>query len=150
MEKEVDEIQQGEITKMKADSFIERLRLKEYNSKNYLISTLRFSIIEKVLIKYLFQNCGSNRDFSLFPLSQKFAKDKSNEEKIYFTSFLDMFIEIFGPESPLYFYSQISKELLRIFSKEDLSKISFDDYILKLEFLGILRIIFIQELQFLK
>ena len=41
---------------MKIESFIERLRLKEYNSQNYLISTLRFSIIEKVLTKFLFQN----------------------------------------------------------------------------------------------
>ena len=135
MEKEEDEVLQREITKMKSESFIERLRLKEYNSKNYLISTLRFSIIEKLLTKYLFQNCGSNKDFSLLPLSQKFAKDKTNEDIKYFKGYLDMFIEIFGPESPLYFYNQLSKEILRIFSKDDLTKISFDDYILKLEFL---------------
>ena len=135
MEKEDDEIQQREITKMKADSFVERLRLKEYDSKNYLTSTFRFSVIERVLTKYLFQNCGSSKDFSLLPLSEKFAKDKTNEEIKFFTGFLDMFIEIFGPESPLYFYSQISKEILRVFSKKDLSKIDFDDYILKLEFL---------------
>ena len=135
MEKEEDEVLQREITKMKSESFIERLRLKEYNSKNYLISTLRFSIIEKLLTKYLFQNCGSNKEFSLLPLSQKFAKDKTNEDIKYFKGYLDMFIEIFGPESPLYFYNQLSKEILRIFSKDDLTKISFDDYILKLEFL---------------
>ena len=79
MEKEEDEVLQREITKMKSESFIERLRLKEYNSKNYLISTLRFSIIEKLLTKYLFQNSGSNKEFSLLPLSQKFAKDKKKK-----------------------------------------------------------------------
>ena len=135
MENEGDEDLEREIKKMKEDSCIERLRLKEYNSKNYLTSTLRFSIIEKILTKYLFQDSGNNKDFSLFPLSQKFAQDKTNEAIKFFKGFLDMFIEIFGPESPLYFYNQISREILRIFSKDDFSNITKDDYILKLEFL---------------
>ena len=135
MENQDDEDLEREIKKMKEDSCIERLRLKEYNSKNYLTSTLRFSIIEKILTKYLFQDSGNNKDFSLFPLSQKFTQDKTNEAIKFFKGFLDMFIEIFGPESPLYFYNQISREILRILSKDDFSNITKDDYILKLEFL---------------
>ena len=135
MEEKLNAIQQEKISKMKEESYVEKFRLKEYNSKNYLISTLRFSIIEKILTKYLFQNSGSNKDFSLFPLYIKFLNDKSKEDIIFFKAFLKMFTEIFGPESPLYFYNQISKEILRIFSLGDLSKINFDDYILKLEFL---------------
>ena len=135
MENEEDTIQEGEITKMKIESFIERLRLKEYNSQNYLISTLRFSIIEKVLTKFLFQNSESHQDFSLYPLSQKLYQDKSKEAIKFFRGYLNMFTERFGNESPLYFYNQISKELLKIFSKEDISKINIEDFILKIEFL---------------
>ena len=126
-------MQEGENKKIKEESFIERQRLKEYNSKNYLICTLRFSIIEKVLTKYLFQNSGTHKDYSLSPLSKDLIKDPDN--KSLFLSFCQMFIEKFGQESPLYFYNQISKELIRLFKTKDLSKIQFDDYILKLEFL---------------
>ena len=126
-------MQEGENKKIKEESFIERQRLKEYNSKNYLTCTLRFSIIEKVLSKYLFQNSGTHKDYSLSPLSKDLIKDPDN--KSLFLSFCQMFIEKFGQESPLYFYNQISKELIRLFKTKDLSKIQFDDYILKLEFL---------------
>ena len=126
-------MQEGENKKIKEESFIERQRLKEYNSKNYLTCTLRFSIIEKVLTKYLFQNSGTHKDYSLSPLSKDLIKDPDN--KSLFLSFCQMFIEKFGQESPLYFYNQISKELIRLFKTKDLSKIQFDDYILKLEFL---------------
>ena len=130
---EEDAMQEGENKKIKEESFIERQRLKEYNSKNYLTCTLRFSIIEKVLTKYLFQNSGTHKDYSLSPLSKDLIKDPDN--KSLFLSFCQMFIEKFGQESPLYFYNQISKELIRLFKTKDLSKIQFDDYILKLEFL---------------
>ena len=126
-------MQEAENKKIKEESFIERQRLKEYNSKNYLTCTLRFSIIEKVLTKYIFQNSGLGKDYSLNQLSKDLSKDPDN--KSLFLSFCQMFIEKFGPESPLYLYSQISKELIRIFKIKDLSKIQFDDYILTLEFL---------------
>ena len=126
-------MQEAENKKIKEESFIERQRLKEYNSKNYLTCTLRFSIIEKVLTKYIFQNSGLGKDYSLDQLSKDLSKDPDN--KSLFLSFCQMFIEKFGPESPLYLYSQISKELIRIFKIKDLSKIQFDDYILTLEFL---------------
>ena len=128
-----DSMQEAENKKIKEESFIERQRLKEYNSKNYLTCTFRFSIIEKVLTKYIFQNSAKIRDYSLLPLSKDFLKNPDN--KSLFLSFCQMFIEKFGPESPLYLYNQLSKELLRLFKIKDLSQIQFDDYILKLEFL---------------
>ena len=126
-------MQEAENKKIREESFIERQRLKEYNSKNYLTCTLRFSIIEKVLTKYIFQNSGLGKDYSLNQLAKDLTKDPDN--KSLFLSFCQMFIEKFGPESPLFLYSQISKELLRLFKIKDLSKIQFDDYILTLEFL---------------
>ena len=130
---ETDQMTEGENRKIREESFIERQRLKEYSSSNYLICTLRFSILEKVLIKYMFQFSKSNTDFSLRELAQEFSKNP--DEKSLFLSFCQMFIEKFGQESPLYFYSQISKECQRLFKLKDLTKVEFNDYILKLEFL---------------
>ena len=113
--------------KIKEDSLIDKLRLKEYNSKNYLVCTFRFSVLEKIITKLLFQLTGSKKEYDL---NQDYA-----DKKFLKSVFSKMFIEIFGAESPLYFYSQLAKELLRLFKIEDVSKIKFDDYILKLEFL---------------
>ena len=113
--------------KIKEDSLLDKLRLKEYNSKNYLICTYRFSVLEKIITKLLFQLAGSKKEYDL---NQEY-KDK----KFIKSVFARMFIEIFGAESPLYFYNQLAKELLRLFKIEDVSKIKFDDYILKIEFL---------------
>ena len=135
METDITSTQEGEKSKKKKECFIDRERLKEYKSDNYLISTLRFSIIEKVLTKYLFQNSGSNKDFSLNPISKTFSRQKNDDEKPNLKEILEKLNENFSEESPLYFYNQISKEILRIFNKVDLNKISFEDYILKLEFL---------------
>ena len=124
---------EGQNRLIKEESFIEKQRLKAYNSSNYLICTLRFSIIEKVLTKYLFQLSGNGKDYSLNQLSKNLSKDPDN--KSLFLSFLQMFIDKFTGESPLYFYNQLSKEILRLFKIKDLTKIQFDDYILKIEFL---------------
>ena len=128
---EHQELQEGENKKAKEESFIERYRPKEYSQKNYLVSSYRFSVIEKVLSKYLFQ-FGSS-EYSLNKLLMSLEKDQ--EEKSLFFSFLQYFTEKFGQESPLYFFNQVSKEIIRLFSSKDKSKKSFDDYILKLEFL---------------
>ena len=128
---EDQQIQEGENKKAKEESFIERYRLKEYSQKNYLVCTYRFSVIEKVLSKYIFQSTGS--EYSLYKLLQNLEKDPS--AKSLFLSFLQYFIEKFSSESPLFFYNQISKEIQRIFNLKNISNITFDDYILKLEFL---------------
>jgi hypothetical protein len=129
---EEDLIQEGENRRAREESFIERQRVKDY-SNSYLICNFRFSIIEKILTKYLFQLSGKGKDYSLNQLSKDLFKNP--EDKSLFISFLQMFIESFGPESPLYFYSQLSKELIKLFKIKDISKIQFDEYILKLEFL---------------
>ena len=125
------QIQEGENKLLREESFIEKYRLKEYSQNNYLVCTYRFSVIEKVLTKYLFQSINS--EYSLLPLFQKLQKDPS--AKSTFLSFLQYFTEKFGQESPLYFYNQISKEIQRLFNLKDITNIEFDDYILKLEFL---------------
>ena len=130
---EDQQMQEAENKKIYEESFIERQRLKEYNSKNYLICTLRFSMLEKVLTKFIFQDSGSTKDYSLNKLSKDLAKDADNKSLYFY--FFKKFIDVFGQESPLYFYNQLSKELLRLFKIKDLSKIQFDEYILKLEFL---------------
>ena len=97
--------------KSKVESFIEKFRLKEYNSQNYLISPFRFSILEKVITRYLFQNSGSIKDFSLYPYSEQFIQDKDSIK--IFINFLNIFIEGFSDESPLYFFNQISKGFIQ-------------------------------------
>ena len=124
------QIQEGQNRLVKDESFVEKYRLKEYSQKNYLTCTYRFSVIEKVISKYIFQSMGS--EYSLYPLYLKFQKDP--EEKSLFLSFLQYFTEKFSSESPLFFFNQISKEIQRLFSIND-SYFSFDDYILKTEFL---------------
>ena len=125
------QIQEAENKLYKEESFVEKYRLKEYSQNNYLICTYRFSVIEKVLTKYIFQSL--NEEYSLYPLFIHLFKNPS--AKSLFLSFLQFFTEKFGPESPLYFYNQISKEILRLFHLKNLSRILYDDFILKLEFL---------------
>lgn len=124
------QIQEGQNRLIRDESFIERYRLKEYSQKNYLTCTYRFSVIEKVISKYIFQSSGS--EYSLYQLYLKFNKDPG--EKSLFLSFLQYFTEKFSSESPLFFFNQISKEIQRLFNIKD-SYLSFDDYILKTEFL---------------
>ena len=124
-------MQEAENKKAKEESFVERYRLKEYSQQNYLVCTYRFSVIEKVLTKYLFQFTGS--EYSLFNLFKSLQSDEYG--KSLFLSFCQFFIERFGSESPLFFFNQVSKELIKLFNLKDPSNIQFEDCILKLEFL---------------
>ena len=110
------QIQDAENKLYKEESFVEKYRLKEYSQNNYLICTYRFSVIEKVLTKYIFQLV--NEEYSLYPLFVHLFKNPS--EKSLFLSFLQYFTEKFGSESPLYFYNQLSKEILRLFHLKNL------------------------------
>ena len=127
---EDQEVLDAQNKKAKEESFIERYRLKEYTQKNYLVCTYRFSVIEKVLSKYIFQSSSS--EYSLYTLLNNLNKDPS--DKSLFLSFLKYFIEKFSSESPLFFFNQISKEIQKLINK-NISKITFDDYILNMEFL---------------
>ena len=113
------------------ESFVEKYRLKEYSQKNYLSCTYRFSVVEKVIAKYLFQY--SDSEYSLFDLFRALQNDES--AKGTFLSFCQFFIDRFSDESPLFFFNQVSQEIIRLFNIKNPSNIQFDDCILKLEFL---------------
>jgi len=113
------------------ESFVEKYRLKEYSQKNYLVCTYRFSVIEKVMSQYLFQFGGS--EYSLFELFRTLQSDES--AKGTFLSFCQYFIDTFSFESPLFFFNQVAKEIIKLFNIKNPSNIQFDDCILKLEFL---------------
>jgi hypothetical protein len=87
--------------------------------------------VEKVLAKYLFQY--SDSEYSLFELFRALQNDES--AKGTFLSFCQFFIDRFSDESPLFFYNQVSQEIIRLFNIKNPSNIQFDDCILKLEFL---------------
>ena len=112
------------------ESFVEKYRLKEYSQKNYLVCTYRFSVIEKVIAQYLFQFGGS--EYSLFELFRTLQSDES--AKGTFLSFCQYFIDTFSFESPLFFFNQVAKEIIKLFNIKNPSNIQFDDCILKLEF----------------
>jgi hypothetical protein len=124
-------MEEGEHLLMHLDSFVEKYRPKEYSQKNYLVCTYRYSLIEKVISKYLFQ--FSCHDYSLYQLILKLYHDQSAKE--LFISFLNFFIKRFEVVGPLHFFPQISKEILKIFDIKDLYNIKFTEFILKLEFL---------------
>ena len=113
------------------ESFVEKYRLKEYSQNNYLSCTYRFSVVEKVIAKYLFQY--SDSEYSLFDLFRTLQNDES--AKGTFLSFCQFFIDRFSDESPLFFFNQVSQEIIRLFNIKNPSNIQFDDCILKLEFL---------------
>ena len=81
---EDQQIIDAENRKSKEESFVENFRLKEYSQKNYLVCTYRFSVIEKVLSKYIFQSTSS--EYSLNKLLENLEKDPS--AKSLFLSFL--------------------------------------------------------------
>ena len=82
---EDQQIQEAENKKAKEESFIERYRLKEYSQKNYLVCTYRFSVIEKVLSKYIFQSTGS--EYSLNKLFIKFKSPSILVHNVCFSKF---------------------------------------------------------------
>ena len=46
---------EAENRKIREESFVEKFSPKEYTQQNYLICTYRYSVIEKVMAKFLFQ-----------------------------------------------------------------------------------------------
>ena len=60
-----------------------------------------------------------------------FLEEIQNDEKILpkFKNLMEYCSKNFTKEHPLYFYGQISEEILRILKEEDLSLMKFDKYI---------------------
>ena len=116
------------------DNFIIRYNLKpdQMNSKErYLTAIMRFSIIERILSQYLFQN--NSKEFSLYPFLEDVQGDSKLSSKL--KNILEYCSINFTKDHPLYIYGQISEEILRILKEEDLSLMKFDKYLLKTEFL---------------
>ena len=116
------------------DNFIFRYNLKqdEINSKErYLTAIMRFSIIERILSQYIFQN--NSKEFTLYPFLEDVQGDNRLSSKL--KNLLEYCSKNFTKDHPLYFYGQMSEEILRILKEEDLSLMKFDKYILKTEFL---------------
>ena len=128
---EDQQIIDAENRKSKEESFVENFRLKEYSQQNYLTCTYVFSVIEKVITKFLFQS--SCPEYYLYVLLINLNKDPSAKSR--FITFLQLFIERFTEESPLFFYNQVAKEILKLFNIKDIYNVQFNEYILKLEFL---------------
>ena len=116
------------------DNFIYRYDLSQklmYSKEKYLIATMRFSIFERILTKYLFQS--TSKEFTLYPFLEDVQSDnaqlKNLESRLKFCS------DNYDKDHPLYFFGQLSKEILRLLKEDDLSLMKFDKYILKTEFL---------------
>ena len=116
------------------ENFINRYNLSQknmYSKEKYLIATMRFSIFERILTKYLFQS--TSKEFTLYPFLEDIQSDSTKlkclEYRLKFCS------DNYDKESPLYFFGQIAKEILRLLKEDDLSLMKFDKYILKTEFL---------------
>ena len=116
------------------ETFIYRYFLKQneiYQREKYLTAPMRLSIFEAILTKYLFQNTSNS--YTLFPYLDNVQND--NNEKSNMIAYMKFCSEKFQEESPLYFFGELSKEILRILEEDELSLMKFDKYILKIEFL---------------
>ena len=119
-----------------AESFIYKYFLeidRKYNKDYYLSSIMRFSIIEKIISDYFFKFDINSKNYLLYPLLDFYSENPS--KKSLFISYLKYFISIFEEDNPLYFYSELSKEFIRLLKNEDVSTIKFEENVLKIEFL---------------
>ena len=118
------------------ENFIFRYNLKPeeiYSKDRYLVALMRFSIFEKILTRYIFQNQPESKEFTLYPFLEDIQGDTKLSLK--FKNIMDYCSKNFQKDHPLYFFGQIAEEILRIIKEEDLSLMKFDKYILKIEFL---------------
>ena len=116
------------------DIFIARFNYPQremYSKEKYLTSTMRYSIFERILTKYLFQD--TSKDFTLYPFLEDVQSDTNSVTML--TKRMEFCAKNYDKEHPLYFFSQISKEILRLLKEDELSLMKFDKYILKIEFL---------------
>ena len=122
--------------KIISDSFIYKNILdidRKYTKEFYLSSIMRFSIIERILSDYIFQFDKNSKDYLLYPLLDFYSENP--QKKSLFNSYLKYFINNYEEDNPLFFYAELSKEFIRLLKNEDISKIKFEENILKIEFL---------------
>ena len=116
------------------DNFLSRYNLQQkemYSKEKYLTATMRYSIFERILTKYLFQ--ATYKEFTLYPFLEDIQND--SEQSALFKQRMKFCADNYAKEHPLYFFNQLSKEILRLLKEDDLSLMKFDKYILKIEFL---------------
>ena len=116
------------------DNFLSRYNLQQkemYSKEKYLTATMRYSIFERILTKYLFQ--ATSKEFTLYPFLEDIQND--SEQSALFKQRMKFCADNYDKEHPLYFFNQLSKEILRLLKEDDLSLMKFDKYILKIEFL---------------
>ena len=115
-------------------SFLSRFFLnldESYSKERYLTLIMRNSIFERILTKYIFQS--ESKNFDLFPFLDNLKKNEGALNK--FKERLKICQELFKEEGPLYFFYEISTEILKLLNEEDLIELKFDKNILKFEFL---------------
>ena len=115
------------------ESFISKFFLdidRKYSIDFYLTGIMRFSIFEKILTNYLFKFDKTSKNYTLYPFLESLIEQP--KKKSLFISYLKYFIEIFDEDNPLFFFAELSKEIMRLLKIEDLSMVKFDDYILKI------------------
>ena len=105
---------------------------RKYSSDYYLTSIMRFSLLEKIISDYFFKFL-KKKDYMVYPILDFYSLNPA--KKSLFISYLKYFIDIFDEQNPLFFYSELSKEFLRILKSQDLKNIKFEENILKIEFL---------------
>ena len=105
---------------------------RKYSSDYYLTSIFRFSLLEKIISDFFFK-FNQKKDYMIYPILDYYSSNP--DQKSLFISYLKYFIDIFDEHNPLYFYSELSKEFLRILKNDDISNLKFEENILKIEFL---------------
>lgn len=101
------------------------------DNKRYLVNTMRTSIFENIIVKYLFKY--QTDQFSLSNLIEELSQNHVKYTKLL--KELEYYVNTFNSEThPLYIYSQIAKEIQEVL-KENIKKMKYDKFILKLEYL---------------
>ena len=115
-------------------TFIQQFNIKGdiYSSNRYLTIIMRTSIIERVLRKFLFPKSSFN-SISLYNILTSITEDKTSQS--YFESILLQIEQSFPEETPLFVFSKLVEEIKKLLKEPNLSSISFEKFILKLEFL---------------
>ena len=115
-------------------SFIQQFNIKGdiYSGNQNLTIIMRTSIIERILRKFLFPKSSFN-SISLYNILTSITEDKTSQS--YFESILSQIESSFTQETPLFVFSKFVEEIRKLLKEPNLSSISFEKFILKLEFL---------------
>ena len=115
-------------------SFIQQFNIKGdiYANNQYLTIIMRTSIIERILRKFLFPKSSFN-SISLYNILTSITEDRTSQS--YFESILLQIEQSFPEETPLYVFSKLVEEIKKLLKEPNLSSLSFEKFILKLEFL---------------